>query len=265
MKGHVAIAAALASSTAVATPLAPIGKWGLDHQPQRCILQHAFGTTEAEHKLAIVVHPGRFAEILLIAPKAAPMPVSSANGSVTVQPGGKSFPGTVQATRLDDGSIASSIRVNGALIDLLPIATQLDFAANGATAVSLTLPAMTAATNALDICQQDEAVALGIDPAMPRHRAVGHEIANAQLRRHVGVDSYPEAAQGASGTSVVLVTIGAEGPVTDCRIAESSGNAALDQRACETARRFRYPPEHDAAGKPVASWMMLGIVWQGEP
>ncbi|HEY7979881.1 MAG TPA: energy transducer TonB [Candidatus Eremiobacteraceae bacterium] len=55
---------------------------------------------------------------------------------------------------------------------------------------------------------------------------------------------YPEIAiqQDIEGTAVVLVTIGADGTLISATIAESSGNANLDEAALNAARASRYTP-----------------------
>src|SRR5690242_12335868 len=97
-------ATAALAATAAIPPLAPVGKWGLDHQPNRCVLQHAFGSAGEERKLAIVPHPGRPTEILLISPKATQAAEGSGEGTILMQPSGRSFTGALQTVALDDGS-----------------------------------------------------------------------------------------------------------------------------------------------------------------
>lgn len=79
---------------------------------------------------------------------------------------------------------------------------------------------------------------------------------------------YPRAAlkAGASGTVGLRWTVGVTGRVTDCTVTRSSGNADLDNTTCRLiTRRFRYRPDHDAAGRPVPtvvtgehSWTLYG-------
>lgn len=71
---------------------------------------------------------------------------------------------------------------------------------------------------------------------------------------------YPPVARRAHavGSVVVALAIDADGRVTACRVARSSGNADLDATTCRLAQqRFRYTPARDAAGKAVpgvAGW-----------
>ncbi|MCM8731734.1 energy transducer TonB [Hephaestia sp. GCM10023244] len=71
---------------------------------------------------------------------------------------------------------------------------------------------------------------------------------------------YPKSARkaGHGGIVTVTLTIAADGRVSDCLVARSSGVASLDETTCRLARmRFRYTPARDAAGRAVpdlAGW-----------
>lgn len=71
---------------------------------------------------------------------------------------------------------------------------------------------------------------------------------------------YPRSASAAEvgGTVVVHFDVGADGRVSNCRIAESSGDPSLDATTCRLIeKRFRYEPARDARGEPVedvAGW-----------
>jgi protein TonB len=60
----------------------------------------------------------------------------------------------------------------------------------------------------------------------------------------------------------VRITIGANGSVTDCAVAASSGHDRLDRRACEVAvRRWRFAPATED-GVAVASVQEKRINWR---
>lgn len=64
---------------------------------------------------------------------------------------------------------------------------------------------------------------------------------------------YPRAANGDQGTVIAHVAVAADGRVTGCRVARSSGNAVLDATTCRLIReRFRFNPARNARGEPVA-------------
>lgn len=263
MTRYAAIVALLWSATAhAATPLPPIGKWGLDQQPDKCVLQHSFGATGAERKLAIIPHPGQNTEFLLVLPADAPIAKGKSEGKVVLLPLGKSFSGPVETVDLGGGIAASSMHVDPAALEALPTAAEMDISVKPGFDLSLTLPTMKGPTSALETCLQDMAVRMGVAPGVIRNRQIGGAERARQLN-HVGFDAYPDEAEGASGEVTALLTIGTDGKVTDCRIAKSTGNAALDERSCQLATRFRYPPEQDGSGTPVASWTFSGMNWRG--
>jgi TonB family protein len=63
---------------------------------------------------------------------------------------------------------------------------------------------------------------------------------------------YPENArkEGFEGTSIIEVTIGADGAVLGCSLATGSGNGSLDQAALDAARSSKFVPG-TRDGKPV--------------
>lgn len=82
----------------------------------------------------------------------------------------------------------------------------------------------------------------------------------------VSTDDYPEASRraGEEGRTVVRVTIGTNGRVTQCAVIESSGFERLDQQACRVAeRRWRYNPA-ERGGQAVESTATQPIVWRME-
>ena len=78
-------------------------------------------------------------------------------------------------------------------------------------------------------------------------------------------DDYPASAlrAGASGAVTVRYVVGANGRVTSCEVAESSGNAALDSTTCSLLqRRFRFEPARDRYGQPRQAVRSFRMVWR---
>jgi TonB family protein len=76
---------------------------------------------------------------------------------------------------------------------------------------------------------------------------------------------YPAAARrnGEEGQVYFQLTIGANGRVTDCVIAATSGSPTLDGTTCRILRsRARYAPARDAAGTPVPDTDRGTFVWR---
>ncbi len=71
---------------------------------------------------------------------------------------------------------------------------------------------------------------------------------------------------GFRGVVSVRYRVETNGHVTNCRIAQSSGNTLMDQATCRAIeKRFRYDPWRDAAGKPVASTVLRDQQWDIDP
>ena len=78
-------------------------------------------------------------------------------------------------------------------------------------------------------------------------------------------EGYPQRAirreiQGSVGVSVVVDT---NGRVSSCSVTSSSGEAVLDEGACQAMERYaRYEPALDAAGNPTTGRDSLTIVYR---
>ncbi|MBV9656308.1 MAG: TonB family protein, partial [Acetobacteraceae bacterium] len=72
---------------------------------------------------------------------------------------------------------------------------------------------------------------------------------------------YPEdaAGRGEQGAVVLTVSVTPDGRAGSVAVASSSGFVALDQAALRAVARWRFNPEHDAAGAPVASRLPIKI------
>ena len=77
-------------------------------------------------------------------------------------------------------------------------------------------------------------------------------------------DDYPAAAirAGHEGTTRARFTVGANGRVIECVVAESSGSAILDSATCQLiTRRFRFRPAM-RDGVPVAGTVYRRVTWR---
>lgn len=86
-----------------------------------------------------------------------------------------------------------------------------------------------------------------------------------QIAGEFSGDDYPAVAMRRSvhRPSQVRVAIGPDGRATGCSVVQSSGEAALDERACTIlVHRFRWTAATDSAGRPVASSMPYTIEWR---
>jgi protein TonB len=81
----------------------------------------------------------------------------------------------------------------------------------------------------------------------------------------VTTDDYPTAAlrEGREGSVGIDVTIDEKGRVSDCAVTASSGSDLLDQATCRLyARRARFTPSLDDAGKPATAHRADRVRWQ---
>jgi protein TonB len=57
----------------------------------------------------------------------------------------------------------------------------------------------------------------------------------------------------ASGSVGVTIKVNADGGVSNCRVARTSGDSSVDALMCQlTLRYVRFSPARDASGRPVA-------------
>jgi protein TonB len=74
---------------------------------------------------------------------------------------------------------------------------------------------------------------------------------------------YPTISQrlGEQGTTVLKVTIGTDGSVTECSVEKSSGSQHLDQPACDYVKgHWKWQPP-TSNGQPVAATTLVSVVW----
>jgi outer membrane biosynthesis protein TonB len=63
------------------------------------------------------------------------------------------------------------------------------------------------------------------------------------------------------GRVVMVVRVGEDGRVQDCRVVVRAG-ASLDKNSCAIAtRRGRFRPATDGAGKAISAWSVIPVLW----
>lgn len=81
----------------------------------------------------------------------------------------------------------------------------------------------------------------------------------------ISVDDYPASAirAGAEGTVLTRFVVSRSGRPTNCMVAQSSGNAALDEVSCRiVTERFRFEPARDPAGKRIEETHEQRFIWR---
>ncbi len=102
-------------------------------------------------------------------------------------------------------------------------------------------------------------------PAPPAPRKVQTARAQGSLPGLFSTDDYPASALNneEQGTTVVRLTIGTNGRVSDCTVTSSSGSRSLDNTTCSIIRRrARYSPARDENGNAVTDTDTARIRWQ---
>ncbi len=81
-------------------------------------------------------------------------------------------------------------------------------------------------------------------------------------RQVVNPLAYPkhDLSKGNQGTTSVKLTLDAEGKVTDCMVAQSSGYASLDRVTCKQVQRAKYEPAL-LDGEPTPSVIYTAMSW----
>lgn len=85
------------------------------------------------------------------------------------------------------------------------------------------------------------------------------------IQASITIDDYPASAAQAGAEGIVLTrfVVDRSGQPTNCVIAQSSGNAALDEVSCRiVTERFRYEPARNAAGRRIEDSRAQRFVWQ---
>jgi TonB family protein len=152
---------------------------------------------------------------------------------------------------------------DAALLDQLARSTSVKLMHRGETLADVPLPRVGAAIAALRRCADTALAEWGVDTA-----------AQAALQRRpepappgppwIRNDDYPRGAlrRGSSGEVIVRLTVNAAGRVSECAVAESSGDAELDATTCRLfVMRGRYAPALDAGGRPTAASTIHTIIW----
>jgi periplasmic protein TonB len=141
----------------------------------------------------------------------------------------------------------------------------LDLPAIAPTA-ALTLPAIGSLDPQLDLPLSVPAFAVAApEPALATTGGTGLPAFDTPAERISSLDLsryYPRSARlrGVTGSTVVRITIDAQGRVTDATVLSSSPAGVFDEAAKRVARECRYRPA-TAAGVPVASVQDTPISW----
>ena len=120
---------------------------------------------------------------------------------------------------------------------------------------------MSSTKAAMDRCIDQLLTTWGLDPAVQRALQHGPVPLN-NPSDWVRSTDYPSSAANRSSVINFRLAIGADGAVTGCHIQSGLSVADFAAATCQlVARRARFSPALDAAGKPVTSFYANTVRW----
>ena len=254
------LALALATVTAPSAALAPKGPWLVDGEEGLCILGRQFDAPGGTLTLAFEPVPTQdlmevrmqYSGTGLELHRYGTASFMLSDGSAT-KVGYTSFPGeTPQQGRFVRFTISRQV------YDRLLQSRVLTIAAAGQQLVLATGNAAPA-VEALHQCETALLQHWGIDPVA--FAAVVTPPRAREVASWFSYSSYPRDAleRDAQGRVVLVAPVDAAGKVTGCKVISSAGDPALDRWTCLIVQRHQVQPGRNAAGQPVASWLILAI------
>jgi TonB family protein len=247
--------AALLATAADKPPLEPNGPWVVEAEEAMCLLTRAYGPD----KVLVGLQP------LFNLPDMEVNVITRPGGSQRLGKGklrfgeGPAFTGGYLGVKLADGrrftrptvpaeAFAAVGQAGTMTIDAPPVRVT----------VAIVRPA--AGLKAFARCQDDLLRSWGVDPAAMAPDHAARPIDPAKAFRP---EDYPKEAlqQALIGRVIAVLTVGADGAVTRCRVVASAGKL-LDDATCARAQTVRFEPGTDAAGKPAASAYVMPVRWQ---
>lgn len=253
--------AALLTGAADAPPpvLAHHGPWNVHTSENACLLARTFG--EAESEVSIGFQPlfnAQSGEVQLLT-AANRGERSRGEATITQRPSGRVEKGDYFSAILESGKRATRIAVPRAVWDGLSDTDVIEIDAPPVS-VRLKLVRFGAAKSIFDTCERTLLKSWNVDPIVldPEHAPTPVDSA----ARYFRSSDYPmgAASAGRLGRVVAILDVGVDGTVTGCRIASNSW-PALNKATCRGARRMRFTPGRDAAGKVAASIYVTSVRW----
>lgn len=261
------LGAALATSAAAsATEPAPHERWEVNYGSTKCRLIRHFGPVGQGNRITVERGWSFGGYDWKLYGKEVPAYSSAAPITVTLTPPVRTHSFKTNPYMFDEGD-ERGIGWNdpdavlfGALRDDLSLRVvgpkKLDF--------QLPLPKVRSAISALEICENGLYASWGIDATEFRSLSAMAKPSN-NAARWATTEDYPRAdfVKKNEGLATFLVTVGADGAATGCRIVGSSGYPSLDKRTCELMLvRAAFHPAKDASGHAVPSFYMNAIQWR---
>ena len=248
----------------VAAPLTPSGKWVVEYGDSDCVLSRDFGTGSARTTVGFKPSPfGDSVEIVTMT-AGAKSGYRNAKAKLTLQPSGFTAENDASIYGLKDkGVTLTTFIAQGAAVANLQTSTGVALTEDAGPGTNIAVPDMKKAFGALKVCQVDLVKRWGVDPGeLDRVAVLATPLSPERWITHA---DYPAEAlkDRQQGTSRIMWAIGTTGRVSDCKVVQSSGSAALDGASCLLiARRGRYKPALGIDDEPVPTHAMRKVIWR---
>jgi hypothetical protein len=253
----------LLAAAADPAALAPTSKWQVEYADSMCVLSRDYGAGPDKVTLALRPWPmSNETEVIVLTQSEAPL-VDAGRAEITLLPAGHTTKGSFSRFDMPKGAPGriATLHFDEGALDGLAGATAVTVRLGSREVHSGTVPGVAGAMRALETCQKDLLKSWGVDPD---ERATLSQLPRGNPARSFGPSVYPAEAvrNHLQGRTVALATIGADGRVSGCAVAATSGALVLDQATCGMLKTSgRFSPALDKAGKPVMSHLIVPVRW----
>jgi hypothetical protein len=261
MLGLLLTLAPLALSAESPAMIEPIGPWGMDGVAGLCLLARSYDTPGGRLTIGFEPVPTQDdMEILLKYPALGRDYFRTGRATMTLYPDNVPISARYTSLLAERGVRTVRFTVSRSVYDKLPMATALSISAGKTFKLALKNPQ--GAVAALQKCEAALLQNWGIDPVAMAAAKTPPRIA--EVRKLFGPSAYPKDARAAriGGRTVAILSVNPRGMVDDCRVVVHS-YPSLDRTTCAVVMQHRQiSPALDAAGQPIASWLILPVRWQ---
>ncbi len=249
---------------AAASAVPPGGRWLVDWGQNQCSLVRERGGA-APLGVAMQLVPGTESIDLVIVDQSwKSFPVRDGDDVLVRLDGGA--PVTARARRIQgDGRLGIvAMNIDRSFIEQYAKAASIAIEAKGKPVASLKLTGAAKAVEALGDCEREVLKEWKVDVAALstlKRRAKGTR----NLAGLVSDDDYPNDAlrKMEQGTTVVRLTVEADGKASACGVVSSSGSRTLDYQTCAIyLRRAQFEPAIGADDRPVRSVFFTRLTWR---
>jgi TonB family protein len=260
----VALAAlSCAPSARAQTPAASAPHWNVDHGEIYCSLARDYGPGNPNFSIRAI--PGSTRVDLLVSSRSwrrTPLTHGQSARVALSADSGQPIERFTYAGRLPGAGLVMAFQGLGLdFLDRFARSNQLRLMRREQAVLTLDFPNAGAAVESLRACFVATLADWGIDAAArARLRSLPEPI-----EWPVGDDDYPIQAlqEGAQGTTILRMMVGADGRVSACTVLRTSGSRILDDRACRIyVREGRFRPAIGADGQPVAEVFITTQAWR---